>query len=176
MPPPAPSALRITVKADGATIEDVFAAAAPSALSRGGGGGGGSAGASSSSAAAATPARAGAGAAHAAPERLALTPRSAEACLMEGVDPKDLFDRPPESFGAEGGRVDPAIVRMVSAPRGAGAGHARRSRVRASAGASLSTDACANGCAARLRRQAAPALATVTPRLPTSFQLLPYSF
>jgi len=114
MPPPAPTALRITVKADGATIEDVFAAAAPSALARGGAGAG-SAGASSSSSSAATPARAGAGAAHAAPERLALTPRSAEACLMEGVDPKDLFDRPPESFGAEGGRIDPAIVRMVSA-------------------------------------------------------------
>ena len=46
-------------------------------------------------------------------EVLALTPRSAEACLMEGIDPKDLYERTLESFG-EGSNLDPAIVRMVS--------------------------------------------------------------
>jgi len=124
MPPPAPTALRIVVKPDGATIEDVYAAAGAAALARGGasaasssssGGGGGGGGGGG-----ATPARAGAGAAHVAPERLALTPRSAEACLMEGVDPKDLFNKTLESFGGgdhgggHGGHaLDPAIVRMV---------------------------------------------------------------
>jgi hypothetical protein len=44
---------------------------------------------------------------------IALTPRSAEACLMEGVDPHDLYDRDPESFQETG--LDPAIVRMVRA-------------------------------------------------------------
>ena len=46
-------------------------------------------------------------------EVLALTPRSAEACLMEGIDPKDLYERAMESFG-EGSNLDPAIIRMVS--------------------------------------------------------------
>ncbi len=44
--------------------------------------------------------------------RIALTPRSAEACLMEGVDPNDLYDRDLECFAEHG--LDPAIVRMVS--------------------------------------------------------------
>ena len=43
---------------------------------------------------------------------IALTPRSAEACLMEGIDPHDLYDRDLDSFAEAG--LDPAIVRMVS--------------------------------------------------------------
>jgi hypothetical protein len=43
---------------------------------------------------------------------IALTPRSAEACFMEGIDPHDLYDRDLDSFAEHG--LDPAIVRMVS--------------------------------------------------------------
>lgn len=44
-----------------------------------------------------------------------LAPLDAEACLREGVDPHDLYDRPLEEFKEAG--LDPAIARLVSARR-----------------------------------------------------------
>lgn len=92
-----PSKLRVITKPDGLTIEDVYASF-PAWSKKG--------------QAAATQA----GARDRAAEkdgRLVLTPRSAEACLMEGIDPDMLYERDVESFVEAG--VDPAIVRMVSA-------------------------------------------------------------
>jgi hypothetical protein len=43
--------------------------------------------------------------------RVCLTPHSAEACLMEGIDPRDLFVRSLESF-AYGAHVDRNVAQM----------------------------------------------------------------
>ncbi len=85
-----PSRLRVNVRPDGLSIEDVYASRPPP---RGGSRG---------------------------EDRIALTPRSAEACLMEGIDPHDLYERGLELFAEAG--LEPAIVRMVSAAPGKGEG------------------------------------------------------
>lgn len=57
----------------------------------------------------------GGGAASPRSERLLLSPRTAEACLMEGLEPDELRPKPPELFATD--RALPDIVHMV---RGSG--------------------------------------------------------
>jgi len=78
----------IPIAVDGMSIEDV--ALFPLGIGGAGGGAGGA------------PPR---------PDRLVLTPRSAEACLMEGLAPDELRPKPPELFALD--RAPPNIVQMV---------------------------------------------------------------
>jgi hypothetical protein len=102
MPPSKGS--KLIVRSNGQNIEDIFTSPPPQHASSSSSSKSGGVKAANSSV---TKGASGGG------EVLALTPRSAEACLMEGIDPKDLYERALESFG-DGANLDPAIIRMVS--------------------------------------------------------------
>lgn len=86
--------LRIVISEEGATCEDVFVSKAPD----------GSHGSDAL-------VQRGVGYGHASFQPIALLPMDAEACLAEGVDPHDLYDRQLDDFKELG--LDPQISLMV---------------------------------------------------------------
>ena len=106
MPPSKGS--KLIVRSNGLNIEDIFSSPPPPPQNVSSSSSSSKSGGTSTTKSSSTK-----GASSNGGEVLALTPRSAEACLMEGIDPKDLYERAMESFG-EGSNLDPAIIRMVS--------------------------------------------------------------